>query len=204
MGLGGDDGERDMDTTSVTRSEFLTWLKGKHAYLDALAWARATPGEPEALWTACPRGDWLLWLAGTAGVDRRAVVNAACACAREALVHVPDGEDRPRLAIEAAEAWTRGGATLKAVRRAVRAAGTAPAYAAAVAAAAAYADDAAAVAAAAVLTVAVTAAAAAAAAAAYADAYAYDATRAASLARSAELVREWISWAMVEDAIRGE
>jgi len=58
------------------------------------------------------RGDWALeWLVKQ-GVDHRAVVLAACECARLALVHVPDGEERPRKAIEAAEAWARGEATL--------------------------------------------------------------------------------------------
>ncbi|MHC4617176.1 MAG: hypothetical protein ACYTEQ_05415, partial [Planctomycetota bacterium] len=56
-------------------------------------------------WAECEQGDWLLWVAATVGVDRRKVVLAACDCAREALVHVPDGEERPRLAIEATEAW---------------------------------------------------------------------------------------------------
>jgi hypothetical protein len=39
------------------------------------------------------------------------VVRAACDCARTALRYVPGGEDRPRLAIETAEAWCRGEAT---------------------------------------------------------------------------------------------
>ena len=54
------------------------------------------------LWNACDRGDWLLWLAASAGVDRRLVVLAACDCARLALKHVPKGENRPRIAIETA------------------------------------------------------------------------------------------------------
>jgi hypothetical protein len=33
------------------------------------------------------------------------VVRLACQCARTALQYVPNGEDRPRLAIEAAERW---------------------------------------------------------------------------------------------------
>lgn len=49
-------------------------------------------------------------------VDRHLVVRAACACARTALQHVPDGEDRPRIAIETAEAWCRGEATSEQVR----------------------------------------------------------------------------------------
>lgn len=50
-------------------------------------------------------------LRALAEVDRRAAVWAACQCARTVLHLVPEGEDRPRLAIETAEAWTRGEAT---------------------------------------------------------------------------------------------
>jgi hypothetical protein len=56
-------------------------------------------------WIECERADWMLWGCTMVGVDRRLVVRAAGACARTALQYVPAGEDRPRLAIEAAEAW---------------------------------------------------------------------------------------------------
>ena len=56
-------------------------------------------------WAKCERADWLLWYAYKRGVDPRIMTRAACACARTALQYVPAGEDRPRLAIEAAEAW---------------------------------------------------------------------------------------------------
>ena len=74
-----------------------------------------------AAWDACERGDWMLWLAGRnagePGTDgRRPLVLAACACARLSLVHVPQGELRPLKAIETAEAWARGDATLEQVR----------------------------------------------------------------------------------------
>ena len=90
---------------------------------------------------ACPDGRWLLWLAARAGVDRRRIVLAACACAELALVHVPAGEDRPRRCIEVTRAWCRGEASLEEVRAArmeARAA-TADAAYATVAAYAAYA-----------------------------------------------------------------
>ncbi len=32
---------------------------------------------------------------------------AACACAREALVYLPEGEERPKAAVEVAERWAR-------------------------------------------------------------------------------------------------
>ena len=57
----------------------------------------------------------MLHAAARAGVDWRLVVLAACACARNALRHVPPGEARPLRAIETAEAWTRGEATAEQV-----------------------------------------------------------------------------------------
>ena len=135
---------------------------------------------PAKAYRECPRGDWLLWLHARKGSDRKLLVLAACDCARLALKHVPEGEDRPRLAIEAAEAWTRGEVTLDEVRRAAAAAADAAAYAYAAADAAA---DAAAYAAYAAYAAAVAAAAAADAA------YATAAARASTLKACADLVR---------------
>ncbi len=90
------------------------------------------------LWDTCQRADWMLWLAAQK-LDRKIVVRAACACARTALLFVPAGEDRPRLAIETAERWCDGKATLDEVRAAAYAAYYAAAYAAAYAAFAAFA-----------------------------------------------------------------
>lgn len=125
-------------------------------------------------WSECQRGDWMLWLAARAGVDRRVLVLACCDVAEPALVHVPPGEDRPRIAIETARAWCRGEATIGQVRAAGRAA-QAAAYSAAAA------DDAAA-----------------------ADAYVADdddAARRESLARSADIVHARITAEMVATAI---
>jgi hypothetical protein len=81
----------------------------------------------------------LLWIAVRLGTDRRAIVAAACECARLALRFVPDGELRPAVAIETAERWTRGEATLAEVRHAADAAYDAAAATYAAAANAAYA-----------------------------------------------------------------
>jgi len=118
---------------------------------DAVAWV----GDRDitAAWAECERADWMLWLAGRV-VARKTVVLAACACARTALQYVPTGEDRPRVAIETAERWARGEATIAEVRSAANAANAYAAYAATYAAnayaayAAAYAANAAAYAAA--------------------------------------------------------
>ena len=78
-------------------SEARDWAKGK-----SLSVAYET----------CKNAEWMMWLfgrmEGRQGWPKRpAIVLAACACARLALRHVPSGEDRPRLAIEAAEAWAK-------------------------------------------------------------------------------------------------
>lgn len=55
-------------------------------------------------------------------VNRRLAVWAACSCAREALEFVAEGEERPRAAIETAEAWVAGQATKAVVSKKVAAA----------------------------------------------------------------------------------
>ena len=120
---------------------------------EAIAWAESLgPNHPAdaTAWELCPRGDWMLWFAGRLGIPRATLVLGACVCARQALVHVKTGEDRPRIAIETAESWARGGegaATIEQVRQARSAAA--------------------------------------------------HAARKKSLARSADLVREVISWALL-------
>jgi len=112
---------------------------------DAVIWATSQPDEQTA-WDNCERGDWMLWLLGKLSKgprskSRKKLVLTACECARLALEHVPKSEDRPRIAIETAEAWARGEATLQEVRDAAYAAAdAAAAYAAYAAYAAADAD----------------------------------------------------------------
>ena len=78
---------------------------------DAVEWAgRKTP---EKAWAMCPRADWLIWIAEKLGVGWKLPVLAACACARTALKYIPAGENWSRIAIETAEACTRGEATLE-------------------------------------------------------------------------------------------
>jgi len=142
-------------------------------------------------WRRCKRGDWMLWLAVRRGVDRKEIVWVACQCARLALKHVPEGEERSRLAVETAEAWTRGEVSDQEVRRAADAT-----YAAAYADAAPYAADAATYAAAAAYAATYAAAAPyaadAAADAAFADAATYAATREKVLAECATICRrQW-------------
>ena len=88
--------------------ELWGWLEARGAHHDVVTWARPYEARWSEAWRACPRGDWLLGIAARAGVDRRAIVDAACACARFALAYLPDGEDLPGRAIEAGERWARG------------------------------------------------------------------------------------------------
>jgi len=116
-------------------------LRSYQARNELQEWADVHGGSLKELWHDCQRGDWMLWLAARAGIDRHVVVITACACARTALQYVPAGEERPRRAIEAAEAWTRGEVNRAAVRAAARAgrATFAAGYVSAAAAFAAYA-----------------------------------------------------------------
>ena len=78
--------------------------------IEACSEARQWAGDRTAAqaWEECERADWLLWWAARIERSgRQQVVLAAAACARTALPNVPVGEDRPRLAIEAAERWAK-------------------------------------------------------------------------------------------------
>ena len=157
------------------KTEFQRYLLSVRACAEAREWAGAR--NARQAWDECERADWLLWWAAMAGVDRKIVVKAACQCERRALRFVPDGEMRPLRAIETAERWCEGRATVQEVRAAA-----ADSYAYAAAAAAdsyAYAD-----------AYAYAAAAAAAAYAAAAARAAYSKTRADELLEMAAIVRE--------------
>jgi hypothetical protein len=73
--------------------------------------------DSDQMWADCERPDWLLWWAAHV-VPRQELVLAACDCAELALRYVPEGEHRPRLAIETARRWARGEATVEEVRAA--------------------------------------------------------------------------------------
>src|SRR3990172_5410469 len=80
------------------------------AWTDAVDWAQAYETF-DAAWTACQRGDYMLWWLGKTvrtDSDHRAMVRIACQCARLALPHVAAGNKRPLCAIETAERWANG------------------------------------------------------------------------------------------------
>lgn len=171
----------------MTKEQWMDKLNKLNACSEAVRWFETQP-DMETAWRDCQRGDWMLWLLGRLAVtkgDRKRMVPAVAGCARLPLKYVPDGENRPRVAIETYEAWGRGEATIEQVRAAVGGAYVVDAAAAAAYAAyAAYAAAAAAAAAASAADVAYAAAVSAAAAAAAAAA-----ARSVTLARCADIVR---------------
>jgi hypothetical protein len=155
-------------------------------------------------WQACPRGDWMLWIAQKVGVDLRTLMRAKALCALTVRHLMKD--ERSIKACEVALKFADGEATREEL--AAAAADADAAYAAA-AAAAAYADDAAAAAYADAAYAAYTAAYAdayAADAAADADAYAAnadadadaDAARIKSQQQTADICREHLTSAVFE------
>ena len=128
----------------MTAIDAVELLRSKRACTEAIDWTAARHKmTPARMWATCPRGDWMLWIAGRVDIDRRLLVRAACDCARLSLKYVKKGEKRPLVAIQTAEKWCQGKATIKSVRSASDAADAAYAAAVAVAAVAADAADAA-------------------------------------------------------------
>ena len=179
---------------------------------EAIKWVRDQKNQQQA-WEDCDRGDWMLWLCGKlsgkpGSYKRKKLVLTSCECARLSLKYVKKGEIRPLKAIETAEKWVKGKATIEEVRDAAYAAASASAYAAdyaayAAASASAYAAAADAYAAASAASYAATAATTAtttAATAAYAASYAAaadadasdasDAAQCTALKRCADIVRK--------------
>lgn len=147
-----------MTTTAETTDmqSLVSFARDRGACREARVWL-ATQSDPRAAWETCERPDWMIWYARRRDVDPKVFVRIACDCARTVLWLVPEGENRPRLAIEVAERRMRGEATIDEVRDAAYAAEAAAAaadatyaaayaavYTAAAAAYAAYVVDAAA------------------------------------------------------------
>ena len=97
------------------------YLQTLNACSESLKWAGSRKTSHNA-WLACPRGDWLLWLAPRIGIDKNLIALAACDIAESVLHLVPENEERPRKAIETARAFVAGKATKEEVRAAAAAA----------------------------------------------------------------------------------
>jgi hypothetical protein len=146
-------------------------------------------------WQACPRGDWMLWIAQRVGVDLRTLTRAKALCALTVRHLMKD--ERSIKACEVALKFADGEATRKELADADADAAAVATYAdsaaADSAAAAAYASDAYADAA-----YAADAAADAYAADAAADAAAYAAARIKSQQQTADICREHLTSAVFE------
>ena len=119
-------------------------LESLNACADAVAYARTQPSFLKA-WTACERGDWMLWYAGTVCGEpgsraRLKLVGAAADCAALALpifeIYYPN-DKRPRECIEVCRRYAKGEATFDQIKTAAGAAASADAARAAGAARAA-------------------------------------------------------------------
>ena len=117
-------------------------LKGLWACEEARVWA-ATQPDLQTAWSNCQRGDWMLWLVArtTVSTDDPRLRLMACDFAEAVLHLIPEGEERPRKAIEVARRFAAGEATREELAAAEAAAWDA-AWAAAEAAAEAAARDA--------------------------------------------------------------
>lgn len=100
----------------MNNTHLINWLLRHDACGPSLTWIAGR--DLATAWAECGRGDWMLWLAARAGMDRRVVVAACCACARTLLPRIPASETLPLSAIEAAERWCRGEASIDEVRAA--------------------------------------------------------------------------------------
>lgn len=106
----------------MTRPNLAQVLRTLRACPESVQWAESYGNDWTTALAACPRRHWLFWLYAELEVRRHAarepLVLCAAACARAALHRVPSGEERPLRAIETAEAWCRGEATLDKVSEA--------------------------------------------------------------------------------------
>ena len=130
----------------MKEAKFIEKLRGLNPCEEGLKYAESF-GSLQKAWDSCERGDWMLWLLGKLSgppesESRKELVLIACQCARTALKYVEKGDEkRPLKAIQTAEKWAKGAATIEEVRAAAAYAANA-AYAAADAAYAAYAASA--------------------------------------------------------------
>jgi len=98
------------------RSDLLIYcdLIGANSFVE---WVRSHPDASfYDLWEEAIDPDWFTYLAIAGGATKEQLVFAGCAVARLCLHLIPEGDDRPRIAIETAEKWCRGEATAEQVK----------------------------------------------------------------------------------------
>jgi hypothetical protein len=86
---------------------FLVRAGAQHDFVE---WSAAFGADVEALWDACPRGDWALALAARLGVERSSLLLAAARCARLALPYATDGDALAERCLDQLEAYASGAA----------------------------------------------------------------------------------------------
>lgn len=91
--------------------DYIDRIAALGACSEAIEWLRAACHPDLATaWAACPRAEWMLWLAArvaeAGSPEHRAVVAAAADCAATALDFAP-GAAGARRAVEAAQAWAQ-------------------------------------------------------------------------------------------------
>lgn len=138
-----------MTTTNPTTAEFLADKEPCPDVRDFILQFKTM----SEVWEACERPDWMFWLLRRSiPLTQGQAVRLAIAFAENCLGFVPEGEDRPHKAIEAAKKWLKepteenriaAGDAADAAYAAAGAAAGAAADAAGAAADAAYADEAA-------------------------------------------------------------
>ena len=90
----------------MNHKDFVAKLKELEACQDAVDFVFKNKYTMKQAWDNCVRADWMLWLAYKMEIGtKQERTHATCDCAATALKYVPKGEDRPRLAIEAARAY---------------------------------------------------------------------------------------------------
>lgn len=97
--------------TSTPASAPIAWLSAHEAQRDVL-YGLARFATWEALWTECPRGDWLLGIAERIGVEHMHLVKAAALCAR-----VADPNEKAIHLLDRVDAWLAGTATAEDIAR---------------------------------------------------------------------------------------
>jgi len=62
----------------ITNTEVLDYLRSLGACKDAVKWVETHGGTADELWRDCPRGDWMMWVLGHAGLLGSPQHLAAC------------------------------------------------------------------------------------------------------------------------------
>jgi hypothetical protein len=99
-----------MSEDRIDDGSLQAFLARAGAQHDLVEWAAPYGADVEALWQACPRGDWALAIAARLGVEPAAIQLAAGRCARLALAYVPDSDPLPERCLDALEAHATGAA----------------------------------------------------------------------------------------------